>query len=259
MSYFYPFFVGLSVSSRLSNHLVIPLYLHILAFLLGIVFPAVLFASSRRTRGRGPGRWSQRMKTHLYYGNGLVLFTLAGLVLVAWWLTGRPFTDLGLGWGSPPYDGVAVALLAAFFGLYLLEVYRELATPRGRARSRVGLRKIGFMPSTPTQFLNFIFLSVAAGFSEEIVFRGFLMTYLQELLPPEPWRPIAVILLPAVSFGLGHFYQGGRAVLKIVVMAVLFGFFFLRTGTLWPLMLLHAAVDVFGGFVSWYLLGYRDD
>ena len=199
------------------------------------------------------------MKTHLYYGNGGLLFALAALVLGAWWCTGRPYAELGLSWAEPPYDFVAVGLLTAFLGLYLLDVFRQLSTAEGRAGTRAELRSLGFMPTTATQFLNFIFLAVAAGVSEEIVFRGFLMTYGFDVLGAGGWKTVAVLLLPAVSFALGHFYQGWRAVLKIIVMAVLFGYFFWRTGTLWPLILLHAAIDVFGGLLSWYLLGHRRD
>lgn len=113
---------------------------------------------------------------------------------------------------------------------------------------------MGFMPSTATQFLNFIFLAVAAGFCEEVIYRGFMITYLLELLGDHALSVPAALIIPAVAFGLGHYYQGGKAVLKIILMAILFGFFYLRTETLWPLMLLHTAIDIVGGLMSWWLL-----
>ena len=197
------------------------------------------------------------MKTHLYYGNGCLLFGMAAAVLAVWYFTGRPYTDLGLGWGDPPYDLTAVLVLSGFVLLYLVDVFREAGNEQSREQTRQHFAKMGFMPASATQFLNFIFLAVAAGVGEEIVYRGFLITYLQDTLGPGPEATAAALLFPAVAFGIGHFYQGWKAVVKIVAMAVLFGFFFLRTGTLWPLMLLHTAVDVFGGLMSWYLLSRR--
>ncbi|MBC6994590.1 CPBP family intramembrane metalloprotease [Neolewinella lacunae] len=233
--------------------------LHLLFFLLGIVLPGVLFLASYRRRAGGRTlHWTQRMKTHLYYGNGLLLWGLAGLVIGVWWLSGRPLTDIGLGWGAAPYDLAAVLVLAGFVLVYLFDILREAGSAEQREATRQEFARLGFMPATATQFLNFTFLAVAAGVGEEIVYRGFMVTYLREVLGTSPAAVVASLVLPALAFGLGHFYQGGRAVLKIVVMAILFGFFFLRTQTLWPLMLLHTAIDVFGGLTSWYLQAGED-
>ena len=201
------------------------------------------------------------MKTNLYYGNGGVLFGMAALVLGGWWFTGRPFTEIGLGWGETPYDLTAVLVLAAFVLPYLIDVGLEAGSEARRQETAEGFRKLGFMPTSATQFLNFIFLAVAAGVGEEIVYRGFLITYVSEMLPTLGVGESATFVLsligPAIAFGVGHFYQGWKAVVKIVAMAILFGFFYLRTGTLWPLMLLHTAIDVFGGLMAWYLLSKR--
>ena len=227
---------------------------------MGVVFPAVLFYTSyrqRKAKGDQPTYWTQAMKTYLYYGNGGLLFSMAGLVLAVWYFTGRPYTEIGLGWGAFPYDLTAVLILFGFVILYLLDILLDAGSAERREETRKNFRKLGFMPASPTQFLNFIFLAVAAGFSEELIFRGYLMTYLRDLLGPSPGATAAVLLLPALSFAVGHAYQGGRAVIKILAMALLFGFFYLRTGTLWPLMLLHTAIDIFAGLMSWWLLSRR--
>ncbi|MEO0734485.1 MAG: CPBP family intramembrane glutamic endopeptidase [Bacteroidota bacterium] len=231
--------------------------MHLLFALLGLLLPAVLFVSSyrRRRSGQATPYWSQRMKVRLYYGNGLLLWGLAGLVVGVWWWAGRPFTELGLGWGHSPYDLTAVLLLAAFALLYLFDLFREAGSAASREESRRAFARIGFLPATATQFMHFVFLAVAAGICEEIVYRGFMVTYLAEVFGPDGWGTVGALLVPAVSFGVGHYYQGGQAVFKIVLMAILFGFFFWRTQTLWPLMLLHTAVDLLGGVMSWWLLG----
>ena len=197
------------------------------------------------------------MKIGLYYGNGLLLYGLAGLVLLGRWLTGRPLTEVGLGWGDTPYALTPVLLLTGFLVLYMVDLYGEAGSEINRAETREAFTRLGFLPVTARQFLHFLFLAVAAGVGEEIVYRGFMITYLGELLGTGGWAAAGVLLIPAVAFGVGHAYQGWRAVGKIILMAVLFGFFYLKTNTLWPLMLIHAAVDIMGGLLSWYLLGNR--
>lgn len=231
---------------------------HFLFLLLGVVLPTFLLVSGIRRRKAMPLRWTEQMKIGLYYGNGLLLYAMALVVLLVYAFTGRSLTAVGLGWGELPYDLTAILLLAAFLLLYLVEVYRELGNAESQAETRQEFVKLGFLPVSARQFMHFLFLAVAAGVGEEIVYRGFMVTYLTELLGATGWVVAIVLLAPAIAFGVGHLYQGWKAVVKIIFMAVLFGFFFLRTQTLWPLMLIHTAVDVFGGLMSWHLLGREE-
>ena len=230
-----------------------PYLLLALFLLLGFVLPILLFLKG----GRGPAgrglRLTHRVKVRLYYGNGLLLLALALIVLVVWFLTGRPFTELGLGWGNMPYDPVAVGILLGFLLLYAFDLYTEIGDTERQHETRRKFRELGFLPANGLQYLHFLFLCAAAGVGEEIVYRGFMITYLRDALPPTGWAAAVTLLLPAVSFGIAHIYQGGRAVVKIVAMALLFGFFFYRTQSLWPLILLHTAIDAVGGLLSWYL------
>lgn len=179
---------------------------------------------------------------------------MALTVMGVWYYSEGNLVDIGLGWGKVPYDTTAVWVLSGFLFLYLLDLFFEAGNEKSRQSTRKEFAKMGFMPSTATQFLNFIFLAVAAGFCEEVIYRGFMITYLLELLGDHALSVPAALIIPAVAFGLGHYYQGGKAVLKIILMAILFGFFYLRTETLWPLMLLHTAIDIVGGLMSWWLL-----
>ena len=232
---------------------------HIVFLLLGVALPAGLFVSGyQRQRAGKAGRrmhFSPGLKIRLYYGNGLLLLSLAVVCLTVWYFSGRPLADLGLSWGRMPYDALSIALLGGFTLLYLGDLALEVGSPDRRNQSRANLQQLGFLPATGTQFLHFLFLAVSAGVGEEIVYRGYLINYLEAILPATPAGAFVTLLVPAVAFGLGHVYQGRGAVVKIVAMAVLFGVFFYRTETLWPLMLVHTAVDVVGGLVSWALLG----
>lgn len=189
----------------------------------------------------------------MYYGNGVLLLSLAILVLTVWYFSNCSFTALGLGWGRMPYEPVAIGIIFAFLGLYAIDLYTEIGSPERQRDTRQKFQELGFLPTTGTQYLHFLFLCVCAGVGEEIVYRGFLINYCSEVFGSGPWAVAGVLLVPAVSFGLAHIYQGAHAVLKIVAMALLFGFFFYRTGTLWPLILLHTAIDAVGGLLSWYL------
>ena len=77
------------------------------------------------------------------------------------------------------------------------------------------------------------------GFYEEVLARGFLLTRSWTLLPGT-WAPV---LLSSALFGLGHFYQGWLGVVQTALIGVVFARLALHWGTLWPVILAHAALN----------------
>jgi len=224
-------------------------------FLLAVVLPLRSFQSARNGELKKL-TFDTRAKKMMYYGNGAFLWVLCLAVMILWILSGRPLAQLGFGWGQLPYSSVAWLTIGVFTVLYLVDLYSEIGSPRAREDSRQHFQEnIAFLPANGLEFTHYLFLAFTAGFCEEVVFRGYFIRYFAWLFGQESQIDIALVLcLPALIFGLSHFYQGWKAVVKIVAMAVMFGVFFLLTGTIWPLVFLHALVDVLGGVISWYLL-----
>jgi uncharacterized protein len=84
---------------------------------------------------------------------------------------------------------------------------------------------------------------VAAGFGEEVLYRGFLLDRLQRL-PGIAGRLWLAVGIQALAFGLPHAYQGASGMILTTVVGLFFGW--LRTKTawnLWPLIIAHALVD----------------
>ncbi len=84
-------------------------------------------------------------------------------------------------------------------------------------------------------------LSLSAGFCEELVFRG----YFQRQFHALTGSLAAAIALQALVFGIGHFYEGGRAVAEITLYGLLFGLLAAWRKSLRPGMLAHAWSDIF--------------
>ncbi|MFL6130715.1 MAG: CPBP family intramembrane glutamic endopeptidase [Mycobacteriales bacterium] len=90
---------------------------------------------------------------------------------------------------------------------------------------------------------------------EEVVVVGYLVTRLRQL----GWSPRVAVGASALLRGAYHLYQGFGAFLGNAVMGVLFGWFFLRTRRVLPLVVAHTLLDVVAfvgytalrGRVSW--------
>lgn len=94
----------------------------------------------------------------------------------------------------------------------------------------------------------------AAAFGEEMFFRGFLVTRAAALFHGVPFGAVFAVLIPALLFGLGHFYyQGLRGLVTTAAIGIAFGAaFLLMKRNLWPIVLVHGVVDTIN-FTALYL------
>ena len=91
-----------------------------------------------------------------------------------------------------------------------------------------------------------VLLSVSAGISEEIVFRGYLQ---RQFMAYTGSTPLALFLQVAV-FAAAHLYQGVGAALGIAVYGALFTLLALWRKSLRPGMIAHAWTDIAGGLLG---------
>lgn len=106
----------------------------------------------------------------------------------------------------------------------------------------------------PTLLLWLGIVWTAAAFGEEMFFRGFLVTRTLALFRGVPFASVLAVLIPAVLFGIGHFYyQGLRGLVTTTAIGIAFGTaFLLLKRNLWPLVVVHGLVDTIN-FVVLYL------
>ncbi len=84
-----------------------------------------------------------------------------------------------------------------------------------------------------------ILVSFANAWAEEIIVVGFLLTRLHQLRV----RPVTALVLSSLLRGTYHLYQGFSAGLGNVVMGLVFGYTWRRTGRLWPLIIAHGVIN----------------
>jgi membrane protease YdiL (CAAX protease family) len=84
---------------------------------------------------------------------------------------------------------------------------------------------------------------------EEVIVVGYLMRRLDRL----GLRPSTVLIISAVLRGSYHLYQGVGPGFANLVMGLVFGAYFRRTGRVLPLIVVHTLLDVFA-FVGYALL-----
>ena len=84
-----------------------------------------------------------------------------------------------------------------------------------------------------------LLVAFANGWAEEVIVVGFLITRLRQLRV----SPVAAVIASSVLRGLYHLYQGFGAGLGNLAMGLVFGYVYVRTGRLWPLIVAHGLID----------------
>jgi membrane protease YdiL (CAAX protease family) len=197
------------------------------------------------------GRWRYRLLLERlrqepsarleHYRRGIV-FEWAGAAFVGL-LALLAHSRLGSLW--PPGDDTAVAgqvpgLVVALVVITALYRYGGAATRRALA---VQLRPVAaLLPRTPAERRMFAGLAVTAGICEELLYRGFGLAALRWAVPGIGTP--ALIVTTGAAFGLAHLYQGRIGVALTGLLGAYFAWIAIATGSLVPVMLLHALLDL---------------
>jgi membrane protease YdiL (CAAX protease family) len=100
----------------------------------------------------------------------------------------------------------------------------------------------GLLPRGVLESLAWIPLALAAGFCEELAFRGYLQKQFQAITGSTG----LAVLIQAIVFGIGHLYEGVGQVGRITLFGALFGLLAVWRKSLRPGMIAHAWSDIFG-------------
>lgn len=182
----------------------------------------------------------------LYRAEVIALWGVTFAILGLWMAKARPWGWLHLGAISALRFGsglLVAAIIVALSVLQLQKVQKALQRPRAVAKLREKLAPVELLiPVTDRERRGFWLLSVSAGICEEVIYRGFLLWLITA------WTGlIAAILLSTAIFGFMHIYIGVAQVPRTAVVGLVLALIVVASGSLWPAMIIHAAIDLSSG------------
>ncbi len=172
------------------------------------------------------------------------LVAWGGLGLYLLWRTGLRPSGVGLArlqWRTDLLGGVGLAALIGLPGLALYLAARALHLNASVIPSGLG--------DSWWRIPMLVLTAFADGWAEEIIVVGYLLTRLGQL----GIGPRAALVWSSLLRGAYHLYQGFGAGLGNLVMGLVFGYAWQRTGRLWPLVIAHGLIDTVA-FVGYALL-----
>lgn len=177
------------------------------------------------------------------YLSSAVVLVVSGALTLALSAELRGGAGIWLAWDAPTSFLLGAAGLLTACGVAVAYLFRGLSASFGW-RETEAVRAI--MPATPGEKGLFAVLTLAAGAGEEIVFRGYLTAFLM------PWFGGSYLLaaLPvSAAFGMLHGYQGRHGMARAGVTGLVLALGVAWTGSLWPSILAHTALNLLFGLV----------
>lgn len=170
-----------------------------------------------------------------------VLAHLAALLLVSW-LGNHSANQLGLTiptstagtWGL----GIALVVLTIVHFLGIWQECRMSADERNELAKKLRSFPVP-MPRTQVESATYLITMVGMTMTWEILFRGYLLLVLTPLIG----LPFSIVLA-AVAYGAGHGFESSRQFAGSIISSFLFTVGYAFTGSLWWLIVFHAAVPV---------------
>jgi len=227
---------------------------HLLVVLttLGLPLFALYLWHRRLLRAAPADRGAARRAT---YRTVIAVPWLLTVAVLAWWsVTGRGWTALGLGFDAGLGFWTAAALGAA---MAVFGTWQRVRVPGDPEAEEALLRQIEYveplLPHTRLEMHWFTAVSITAGICEEILYRGFLISYAAALVPKA-----AAVLVASLLFGMGHAYQGSRGVLQTGLVGVGLAVLYLVSGSLWVPMAVHGFIDWNSGILVYTVFRNRE-
>jgi membrane protease YdiL (CAAX protease family) len=186
-----------------------------------------------------------------FYSSITIEEWIAVVVLLGYWeWTGGPMQALLLIPASPVRFAIGMAFALALIALLVLQRKAILARPDliEKVRKRLAYAE-PLMPHTSAERRRFYRVAFTAGVCEEMLFRGFLLWYFAVWVGVWP-----AAILSSIAFGLGHVYLGVKQIPNTAIIGMAMASLVILSGSLWPAMLLHAAIDWNSGEIGFHVL-----
>lgn len=220
----------------------------VLIWIFGIILP--FFSGLQSQLLAGSLHYNEYTRKKLYLSNSLMLALAGSVILILWQFKQRNFIDLGFQTPNLANQYITVFLLIGVFIVgYLIDLLISAKKIKHLQEEENWFEKSSFLPEKAKELPAYVLLCLCAGIFEEIIYRGFMVTY---FLPSDgsaniPW---VALFAPSVLFSLAHTYQGWVAVIKIFIFSILLGSIFIITKSIYPTMILHFLIDLIGGIVA---------
>ncbi len=221
----------------------------ILIIIVTIFFPISGYNSIKKLKKSIAGRdYSKRIK--FYRETILWSWIPFFLIFLLIPISGISLNDIGIKWFHIDtssltkwvvYPSIGFYILYLLYNIYSIIVFKSNKESREKAAKGVPDNFRSLLPITQKEKRVWSLVSISAGTTEEILYRGYLFYALAIVFPY--LSLIHILFITTIIFGIGHVYLGKEAI-KSTVLGLLFGIFYIVFDSVIPVIIIHIAQDL---------------
>jgi membrane protease YdiL (CAAX protease family) len=137
-----------------------------------------------------------------------------------------------------------IILLALLIGV-VLSIILLRRNPNAMAAMQRSLESSSILlPATPSERKWFAVTAITAGICEELLYRGFLMSYLPTIFPMIARQFIVISILSGIIYGLSRAYLGMKGIAQTALTGFSFAIVYFLSGSLLPAMVFHILAEL---------------
>jgi membrane protease YdiL (CAAX protease family) len=194
---------------------------------------------------------NSKARKNSYYHTFALLWIPTIVLLWFWTGTDRSLDLLGLGfnediWGSRALI-ISLVISLIYFAQYFLIVANKKSREsiKNQLKNSPGIEEA--LPKNKKEYDLFKLLSITAGITEEILFRGFLIWGFSAFM--NIWLASTMAL---ISFTLAHLYQKSLTnLLKVAGTGAVMTGLYISSGSLIPSIIAHIVIDLAANAIVW--------
>ena len=180
-----------------------------------------------------------------------LLISLITLIVAHWRMTVRGITWKNIGLRKPQNILktilVAGGILAAAVGSILVfEIIKDITGLdfQPDTSNETAAWRFGDLNGNWPLFFTIIFFVWVESFLEEILDRGFLLNWFEQLFSMTSFKTAIAVVLQAVIFGFRHSYDFSERSITVGLIGLVMGIAYVTFGrNLWPLILAHCILN----------------
>lgn len=226
---------------------------HIILFttvvvLMAVVYPITGYIQTKKFKKKSPRVSYNKVE---WYKASILWSWLPSLIIVpAVIISGHSLKELGfilprahINNVSPTFFYIALLLSALYFAYntYCILSFRMSDTVREHHAQKIPLLLKSILPVTRKEKQMWVVLSITAGITEELLYRGYF--FFSMFLLFANIHPSIVIGSSTLLFAIGHIYQG-KEVIKPALAGLFLCLVYYYTGSLYIVIILHTFQDL---------------
>ena len=194
-------------------------------------------------------------KLRFYNETMLWLWIPTILIFILIPISGISLQDIGIKWIEidttsltkwVAYPAIGFYFLYLFYNITSIILFKTKPKIREKAVESISDDATWILPITQKEKRTWGLLSITAGITEEIIYRGYLFYALAVLFPF--LSLVHILFITTLIFGIGHLYLGKEAI-RSTLLGLLFGIFYIVFDSVIPVMIVHTAQDLVIGYI----------